>query len=1004
MEFRLLGPLEVERDGESVGLGGPREKAVLGALLLRANQFASVGYLVDAVWDSAPASPETNLRTYVAGLRRRLGPGSDGTDRLLTRNGGYVFVAARGELDVAVFEDLVDRGERALAEDDTRTAAQLFESALARWRGEPLDGCRVGPGLRADMARLRERRLRALEQYATARIRLGRRGAAIGDLRELVVEHPLREELWAQLMIALCRSGRRAEALEVFATARNGFVEELGVEPGPRLRTLHSEILRDDQDVAVGPRMAAEPAVEPAQLPADLSTFTGRDDELDRLLGLLTDGSSTAVLISAIDGMAGIGKTALAVHVAHRLASRFPDGQLFVDLHGHTHGIEQTTPAKALDQLLRALGVPGEMVPDEAEPAAALYRSRIAGRRILIVLDNAADEDQIEPLLPGAPGCGVLVTSRRRLTGLDHAVPLTLDVLPVPEAVALFTDITGQQGDDEAVGDIVRLCGQLPLAIRIAAARLRARSSWTPAHLVDRLRDQRRRLGELSTGQRGVAAAINLSYGQLPPDQQRMFRLLGLHPGADIDVAAAAALTGIDAMDAEDVLETLLDAHLLHQRHPGRYQFHDLVRVHAAQTCEQQDPEPARRAALTRLFDHYADMATAAMDMAYPNDIPRRPRRPRPAAAPADKTQATTWLDVEHVNLLDIAIHTAEHGWDRYTMHLSTTLSQHLETRAHLIAAERLHTDAVAAARRLGDQVGELNALNAAGLVQRLRGRHGQALDNYAQALALADGLSHRHGELDAMRGVGNSHHMRGNFTQAVDYYQRALALARDIGDHGNEADVLRGLGDIDRLRGESDAAIGHYQEALRIAIKHDDRTRELHVLFGIGNVHYTRGDHGLAADHYERCLRLARATGDRKGELYALLGHGDVHRLQGRPVDARDCYLEVMRLTENMGNRNYQFEALHALGHVYLLTGDADLALTHQQDALDLACELEQLSDQARALDGVARAHHVLGQAEQARSHWTRCLTLLDELRLTEIEDVNADQVRAHLAEDSGT
>lgn len=1002
MEFRLLGPLEVVGDGEPVCLGGPRERAVLGALLLRANRIATVPYLVDAVWDRSPASPETNLRTYVTGLRRRLGTAPDGSARLLTKDGGYLLVAGRDELDLTVFDDLVDRGDRALAGNDTEAAAESFRSALDTWRGEPLDGCRTGPGLRAELARLRERRLHAVEQHAKACVRLGQHGAAIDDLRRLVVEHPLREELWAQLMIALCRSGRRAEALEAYATVRHRLVEELGVDPGARLRTLHAEILRDDQDSPeVGPRMAAEPAVRPAQLPADLPTFTGRDDELRRLHDLLRADPPSTVRVGAIDGMPGIGKTALAVHTAHQLTPHYPDGQLFVDLHGHTHGIEPTKPAKALDQLLRALGVPGEIVPDEVEPAAALYRSRIAGRRILVVLDNAADEDQIEPLLPGTPGCLVLVTSRRRLTGLDHAVPLSLDVLPLPDAVALFTDITGPQKDVEPVRDIVRLCGQLPLAIRIAAARLRARSSWTLDHLVDRLRDQRRRLGELSSGQRGVAAAISLSYGQLRPDQQQVFRLLGLHPGADVDAAAAAALTGTGSpQDAEDVLETLLDAHLLHQHHTGRYQFHDLVRAHAAQTCHEHEPATARQSALTRLLDHYACAATAAMDVAYPNDIHRRPRWSRPAAAPADETRATRWLDDEQANLLDVAAHAAGHGWPAHAVHLSATLSQHLETRGHLIGAERLHTEAVTAARRIGDRAGELAALNAAGLVHRLRGRQDPSRDCYQRALDLARDLGDRQGELNAVRGLGNSHHMQGHFTQAAGHYRPALALARAIGDQGTEADVLRGIGDIHRLRGEHTAAADHYQQALEIAIAYGDRNRELHVLFGLGNVHYSRGQFEPAAEHYRRSLRLARVTGDRKGELYALLGLGDIHRMQGRPEAALDTYLQVLDLTKTMGNLNYQFEALHALGHAYLLVGDADRALTHQQDALALACNLEQLSDQARAHDGLARVHHALGQGEQARPHWARCLALLDELGLTEVEDVNAESVRAQLAE----
>jgi DNA-binding SARP family transcriptional activator/tetratricopeptide (TPR) repeat protein len=994
MEFRLLGPVEVVRDGVALGLGGPRERAVLGALVLRANEFAGVSYLVDAVWESAPASPETNLRTYVAGLRRRLGTRPDGSARVVTRDGGYVLVADPEELDVAVFGDLADRGEQALADEDPRAAVAAFTSALDRWRGEPLEGCRLGPGLRADVESLRERRLRVVEQWAAARIRLGEHAAVVEDLRPWVAQFPLREELWAQLMIGLCHAGRRAEAVEVYAQVRQQLVDELGVEPGSRLRQLHTDILADDAG-EVGPRMAADPALRPAQLPADLPAFVGRDTELTRLADDL-DGS--AVVISSIDGMAGIGKTALAVHAAHRLADQYPDGQLFVDLHGHTVGVAPTEPAQALDHLLRALGVPGEMVPHDLAAAAALYRSRLAGRRVLIVLDNAADETQIEPLLPGSPGCLVLITSRRRLTNLDLATPLTLDILPESDAIALFTSITGRPADPGLVPEVVRLCGQLPLAVRIAAARLRARPSWTLTHLADRLRDHRRRLGELSAGQRGVAAAIDLSYDQLDPTHQRVFRLLGLHPGTDVDAAATAALTGLPRDDAEDVLETLFDAHLLHQHLPDRYQLHDLVRAHAAQTCAAEDPEPARREALTRLLDHYAATATAAVDVAYPAEI-HRPRWPDPAAPPADEASAVAWLNAELANLLDVAVHAAAHGWPAHTVHLSATLYRHLDIRAYVAEAERLHTDAVTCARQVGDRTGELAALNAVGMTLREHGDRDVVLDCFHRAFDLARELGNRWGELIALRGRARIELVRGKFALAGDLYQRALAIATEIGDYANECDLLCSVGMMHSFHGEYDAAIDRCQQGLRIATDHGDRSRESYAQFNLGQVFRKRGDFEQAAECYARCERLAKAVGNRKSELYSVQGLGRVHHAMGRPAAAIDCHQQALRLARGIGDRNFEYEALLGLGNSCLAVGEPGSALAHHHDALALAVDLGQPTDQARAHNGIAAAHHTLGDDESARAHWTRCLTLLDELGLTEIGELGAEGVRASLA-----
>ncbi len=473
MEFLLLGSLTVRRSGTSLELGGPRQRAVLTMLLLHANEAVSVGQLTEAVWDSPPVSPESNLRTYVAGLRKVLG------DRLVTRPGhGYQLVVEPGELDLDVFDRLVRQGEEANADNDAEAAADLYAQALAKWQGTP--NIDAGPLLRAEFTRLQERRLTAVERYARAALELGRFDDVIDRLRRESAQHPLREELWAQLMLALDRSGRRGEALEAYSAARSHVVERLGVEPGARLRQLQQVIL--ESRVPMPATLSAH-----RQLPMDIAEFTGRESELRRLC---EPGPQTTVVISAIEGMAGVGKTKLAVRAAHRLAGRYPDVQLWADLHGFDADELPADPAAVLESFLRLLGVPGGQIPESPAERAALYRDRLAGKRALVLLDNAAGEDQVRPLLPGGATCLVLITSRRSLMGLDGVKSLFLDVFTPPEAVALLTRIAGADrvnADQEAAARVAELCGHLPIAVALAAKRLARRPQWTVMDLVAQL-------------------------------------------------------------------------------------------------------------------------------------------------------------------------------------------------------------------------------------------------------------------------------------------------------------------------------------------------------------------------------------------------------------------------------------------------------------------------------------------------------------------------------------
>ena len=980
MEFRLLGALEVREGGRPISLGGPRERATLTALLLRANEIATIPYLVDAVWERPPASPETNLRTYVSSLRRRLGPRRDGSPRLVTR-GGYQLLVDDGELDVAAFEAHLRAGENAWHGGDLPAAVDRYGQALRLWRGEP-DVPRAGPPLRAELARLQERRLAVVERLCRARIETGDHQAVVEELNRLVVQHPLREELWVQLITALRAAGRRAEALTAYDTARSKVADELGVEPGDRLQRLHAELLMAD---AAGPLLLA-------QLPADPPSFTGRTAEVETLRTLPDRRESTV----AIDGMAGVGKSALAVHAAHALAPHYPDGHLFVDLHGHSPGLRPADPADVLDQLLRSLGVPGEQVPDRLEARAALYRSRLAGLRVVLVLDNAASEEQVVPLLPGASGSLVLVTSRRRLTGLDDVLLLSLDVPPPADAVALFTRTAGQDrlaGEPETlVAEAVELCGRLPLAVRVAAARLRHRPQWTVESLVRRL--DAHRLSELDSGSRSVAAAIDLSYVDLDQEHRRAFRLFALHPGVDLDVHAAAALAGTSAARAERLLEDLVDVHLLQQRTAHRYQFHDLVRAHAVRESARTDPCPHE--AVHRLLDHYARFVPAAVRLLYPYEDAGDPGGVAELDTPA---AAQAWLDGELANVLAAVASPAARDRPARVLGIAMSLDNHLHVHARHGDSEALQNHALRAACAAGDRAGEAHAHNSLALVRHRQGRMGAAVAGFEHALAVARAVGHVRGEITALCGRGRTRFQQGGFTAAAEDFTRAIELARAHGHGAGEASALVGLGYADYVLGHAGRAAAHFGAALRVACVIGDRFRQVDALAGLGQTRFRAHTPEQALGAFTEALAVARAIGARVSELNALRGVGQVHLALGRCERAAECFADCVVTARAIGSRNGELEGRLGLGRAWLAAGRPAAARADFESAARLADEIGQPFDQAQARFGLGTVWHALGRAERAREHWQAALTLLTVLGIDQAEDARADDIRGRLA-----
>ncbi|MCP3801522.1 tetratricopeptide repeat protein [Allokutzneria sp. A3M-2-11 16] len=666
------------------------------------------------------------------------------------------------------------------------------------------------------------------------------------------------------------------------------------------------------------------------ELPRDIGDFTGRDAELDALLAAVVAADGRTVPVHAIDGMGGVGKTSLVVRCAHRLAQRYPDGQFFVDLHAHTPGHPPLSPAAALETLLRAVDVPGESIPPTVEQRAALWRSTLAGRRVLLVLDNAADAAHVRPLIPGHPGCLTLVTSRRRLTDLDGASTLALDVLREDEAVGLFLRIAGSgRGEDAAVRECVRLCGYLPLAIRIAAARLRDRPVWTVEHLNQRLGRNTRRPTELN-------AVFALSHQYLDDAQRRMFRLLGLHPGADVDVHAAAALAGIAPLDAEDLLESLVDVHLVQQREPGRYQLHDLLREHAASTASAEEDPAALTEALDRLWDYYlaaASLATRAYERAESSEEEPDERLPDLA----DHTVAARWLEAERANLVAVVEHcTDEHAW-----RISLVLWQFFLTRGYSQDWLRTHEAALAATDRLGDLDARAEILKNLGMLNWRLGRVDQALAQLQEALERDLATGNERFEARTRGRLGLLHDWRGDYEEAVANFARSDELYQKLGvDFGRAPSIL-----------------------------------------GLGSAYRQRGDFTLARKELDRALTLSEATGDLWAQSLALTNLGLIDADEGDDELARSRFERALELSERLGDRWSWGLAISSLGAMNRRLGNYEEALRYQRRALDNATQGGDRWAMGLAHIGLGKVHHLLGERERAREHLRLALEYAEEL-----------------------
>jgi tetratricopeptide (TPR) repeat protein len=699
-----------------------------------------------------------------------------------------------------------------------------------------------------------------------------------------------------------------------------------------------------------------------------------------------------------------VGKTALAVHWAHQVADRFPDGQLYVNLRGYDP--DQLVPvADALAGFLRTLGVPGSDIPPEPDERAARYRSLLAGRRMLVVLDNAGSVEQVRLLLPGTPACVTVVTSRDSLPGLvarDGAVRLDLDLLPAADAVSLLRALIGQRADADpgAAEALAAQCCRLPLALRVAAELAAARPAIPLAGLVGELADQQRRLDLLDAGgdsRTAVRTVFSWSCRHLDPAAARMFRLLGLHPGPDLDRHAAAALTGAAVKQAGRALDALTRAHLTQLASPGRYSMHDLLRAYAAEQAIAHNSEDEQQAALTRLFDHYLHTAATAMDTLFPAERHRRPRIPPPAIpgpAVADPADARAWLDAERATLVAVTVHTASHGWPGHATRLAATLFRYLDTGGHYPEAIVIHTHARHAARDIGDSAAEATALTSLGAVDWRQSRYPQAVGHFGQALAICRETGDQSGEARALGNLGLVDFQQGRYPEASGHFGQALAICRETGDQSGEARALGNLGDIDIRLGRYPQGARHHRQALVVCHRTGDRPGEARALGNLGDIDIRLGRCQQAADHYHQALALFRETGDRIGEASTLGNLGLVDFQQGRCEQAAAHFRQALAVCHETGDRSGEAQALNGLGETFLATGRSSDARAQYAAALSVTTRSGEKYEQARARNGLARACHAAGDPGQARRHWKEALTLYISLGAPE-----ADQVRAHLA-----
>ncbi|GAA4184418.1 BTAD domain-containing putative transcriptional regulator [Streptosporangium oxazolinicum] len=1002
MQLRILGPVDMWRDGRSLAVTGLKQRTLLGVLVLNANRTISHDRLMAALWSTeVPATGRRLLHSHLWSLRRLLGDGQ----ALVSMPSGYSLRLEPGASDLDVFTTETALARSALAAGDASRASELFRQALSLWRGPALGG--TDAELQAsEGAALEERRVMALFQRIEADLALGRHVELIGELRLLVAEHPLDEKLRGQLMLALHHAGRTAEALAEFQSAREHIRDEVGLEPGHGLSGVQQAIL------SAGTVPAAHSDTQeraftlvPRQLPVDIARFTGRANDLRKLdeLLLASSGNVPTVVISAIAGTAGVGKTALATHWAHRVAARFPDGHLYVNLHGHSLR-EPVSGLQVLRRFLRALGTAADEIPSELDERTALYRSLVADKRMLVILDNAATPEQVRPLLPGSPLCRTVITSRDTLRSLSvtHDVStITLDVLSADEARALLVIVLGARRlDDEPdmATELARLCGHLPLALKLAAAHLNDQPALPLRDFVARLRQENRltALDIEEDPQVGVRAAFELSYRALPETVRRTFRLISLQPGPDIHLEAVAVLTGLSPHETRAAVDTLVNAHLIHILGDRRLAMHDLLGLYGRERGDAEDSPADRHAALSRLINWYLHTVDAAVGQATGEERTLELTTPPPVDTRtfSGVDEALAWLDVELPTLMAMITHAGTGGWPAHSWQTTLTLSRFFYMRDRVDEMVTSHWVALSAVRQLGERRGEAELLKSLSLAYMCTGDYAGYLSHLRQALAVFQDIGDQMGEARVLGDIALALVTLGELTQAVETARRSIDLLQRLGNRSSENAIMsilaRAYRDLGRLTESRDLL----RTCLAYERGEQRRPDETASLIELGWVHTQLGDTGIAVELLIRALRMAQELGISTLETEALTGLGTAYREQGLHDEAVGHHRRALNRSKKLRSRHLECQALIELGNDYLAMGDSRSALEHHRTAMGMAAKLRERRMDGLTRKGAAEALYSLGQIEEARRHWEDALATLSPMGVPEAEEI-AERIR---------
>ncbi|MFF9480182.1 BTAD domain-containing putative transcriptional regulator [Streptomyces sp. NPDC014733] len=1040
VELLLLGPLELWHDGRQRPIGSPKARHVLASLLYAQGEPVGVETLLDRVWgeeDETLDSPVATLQSYLSRLRTNLTRtvGDRARIDLVSPRRYRLSVADPDDVDLYRLRRIRAEARAAQAHGDRETAAAHLRRAQALWRGEPLAEF-PGAWAAAVGARLTEDRRSLQEERIRLELELGRHTDLIGELRELVAENPLAQRAVAALMLALYRSGRDGEALELYAATRRHLHDQLGIDPGADLRTLQRRILAQDATLDAPPppppptaRLGQATAAPPSTgvsstLPRDTKDFTGRTGELRTLLEAPPrEGHPTALPLTVVHGMPGVGKTALVVHAAHRLRTSYPDGLLYVDLRAYSDQ-PAYEPAEALTFLLRSAGVPDPPLPETFDERVARWREWTAHRRVLVVLDNARDADQILPLLPGAASCRAIVASRNRLAELDGATSLLLHELSLSEASALFTRVAGRgRPSDAALRRIMRIFGGHPLTLQLLAGRLRHRDTWDLEYVAGRLAHADDPLDEI--GER-VTAAFRLSFADLRPAARRLFRYAALHPGPDITVDAAAALCAAPPDEIRRAADELLDRHLIEEPVRDRYQLHDLSRVFGRRMCRMEVPRYARCQAMRGLLSYYLTAADRAERSAHPGlrrylvldrESPYAPDFAATGDGAADR--AAVWLTVERANLL-AAARTAAAEFPEFAALFPLAFLHSLKLWGIGEVAAELLDVAVTALRGTDDRAALARSLVARADVLA-QSDHGQALGCASEAYAHFETLGDDHGRADASLQMGRAHLAAGHHDDCGDALERARELYRTAGDRYGVAesfnvqgaalifcadypramrcfvamlDIHRGLGDlhgqakafnnmgeIHTHEGKREQALHHYEQSLKLVQRFGGRREAAILDNNMGDAHLGMDQVDQAQAYFRRALSSNRARGDAVGELNSLIGLGRTHAAAGRTEEAMRLLRAAESLALRLGNVYEQQRAMVGRADAHRLAGEYTTALETYDHACRLAEDFDFRRGIADALAGIARTHEQLQDKETARSYAERALMLFHRL-----------------------